>query len=325
LEGNKNSEAHGLIWTSGVKGIMQIIPQSPYLYKVNFLKKYLFAILIILFASGAKYFPIDHYNLDSPDKIFVLPDTLREVSGCAFLDTASFACIQDENGILFIYDLSKNQIKKQYNFHIDGDYEGVTNVDETIYILRSDGTLFEISDYNSPKFKVKTHVTGISAPDNEGLCYDKTNNRLLIASKGKIGKGPELKNKRLIYAFDLSSNKLSAIPAFDFNLENIKQFALSKKIPLPTRSKKNGVEPVLKFNTSAICIHPLTNELYLLSASEHLLFIFDMKGEIRDLVMLDPKIFNKPEGITFNKKGEMLITNEGQDKTPTALLFEFRK
>lgn len=290
-----------------------------------FFKRHLITVLITFFACAAKYGPIGHYDLDSPDKILVLPDTLREVSGCAFLDTVSFACIQDENGILFIYDLSKNQIKKQLNFHLDGDYEGVTEVGDTMYILRSDGTLFEISRYNSPNFKVKSHITGVSASNNEGLCYDKANKRLLIASKGKIGKGPELKNKRIIYAFDLTSNKLSVQPAFDFNLEKVKQFASSKKIPLPTRSKKNGTELILKFNTSAICIHPFTNELYLLSASEHLLFIFDMKGEILDMVMLDPKTFNKPEGITFNEKGEMLITNEGQDKKPTALLFKYKK
>jgi uncharacterized protein YjiK len=146
----------------------------------------------------------------------------------------------------------------------------------------------------------------------------------LIASKGKIDKGLEFKDRRVIYGFDLKTYKISEEPAFSFSVENIKQFARSKKIPLPFRAKKNGAEPILKFNTSAICIHPFTQELYLLSASEHLLFIFDMDGNVLDIIKLDPKIFNKPEGITFNEKGEMLITNEGQNKKPTALIFKYK-
>ena len=58
---------------------------------------------------------ITGYNLTSPDFSFVLPDTLREVSGLAAIDSTSFACAQDENGVLFIYDVLQNRIKKQYS------------------------------------------------------------------------------------------------------------------------------------------------------------------------------------------------------------------
>lgn len=50
-----------------------------------------------------------------------------------------------------------------------------------------------------------------------------------------------------------------------------------------------------------------------------------MNGELRDMAMLNPSIFNKPEGITFNEKGVMLITNEGQDGKLTALTFKLSK
>jgi hypothetical protein len=50
-----------------------------------------------------------------------------------------------------------------------------------------------------------------------------------------------------------------------------------------------------------------------------------MNGDVLDVEALDPLIFNKPEGISFNEKGDMLITNEGQDKKPTALIFKYSK
>lgn len=272
---------------------------------------------------------ITGYNLTAPDNTLILPDTLREVSGLTNIDSTTFACVQDENGILFIYDVSKNEIKKQYVFNIDGDYEGVTRVDKTIYVLRSDGTLFEILNYTSDNFKLTSYATGIPANNNEGLCYDPDGKRLLIACKGKIGKGPEFKDKRVIYGFDLQTKTLTKEPIFDFDLQVIKDFAIKNKLDLPTKTRKKKeqpiTEPFIKFRTSAICIHPQTKKLFLLSASDYLLFIFNMSGDIEHIEQLNPTMFNKAEGITFYENGDMLITNEGQDKKPTLLHFKYRK
>jgi hypothetical protein len=38
---------------------------------------------------------------------------------------------------------------------------------------------------------------------------------------------------------------------------------------------------------------------------------------------LNPAMFNKPEGITFFANGDMLITNEGQEGSPTLLCFPY--
>ncbi len=267
------------------------------------------------------------YDISSPNSIFYLPETLREVSGITVIDTSTVACIQDEQGIIFIYDLFRKQINKQYSFAIDGDYEGITKVNNTIFVLRSDGTLFEIENYSSPDFKMHSYATGIPANNNEGLCYDQDNDRLLIACKGKIGKGKEFKDKRVIYAFSLQSKKLSKDPVFDFDLKIIKQFALENNIKLPQRAKKGGkyTESIIRFRTSAICIHPIEKKLFLLSASEHLLFVFDMNGKIEHIQQLKANLFNKAEGITFLNNGDMLITNEGQDKKPTLLRFNYHK
>lgn len=296
--------------------------------KRHFLSAIVGCIILILLVSTTlnDNREVSGYNLTSPDLSLILPDTLREVSGLVCIDSATFACVQDENGILFIYDFLNNQIRQQYAFNIDGDYEGITRVDKTLYVLRSDGMLYEISDYASPDFKLTSHETAVPAPNNEGLCYDQEHHRLLIASKGKIGKGPEYKDKRVIYGFDLNTKKLLPEPVFDFSLQTMKEFAKNNNIALPTRTKKQGeiTEPVLKFSTSAICIHPLTKKLYLLSAADHALFVFDMKGNIEHLELLDPVKFNKAEGITFLENGDMLVTNEAQDKKPTVLRFNYK-
>lgn len=267
------------------------------------------------------------YNLEQPDKFLVLPDTLREISGLAEIDSVTFACVQDENGILFIYDLVKNQIKSQYTFNIDGDYEGITRIGETMYILRSDGVLFEIVNYTSKTFELNSYETKIPSDNNEGLCYDAENNCLLIASKGKVGKGGEFKDLRVIYSFDLTTKQLSEEPVYEFDVKDIKDFAIENKVDLPTKTRmKKGeevTEPALKFRPSAIAIHPITKKLYLLSAADHLLFIFNQDETLEHIEVLNPKVFNKSEGITFLKNGDMLITNEGQGGAPTLLRFDY--
>ncbi len=267
------------------------------------------------------------YTFSSPDKLLTLPDILQEISGLTNIDTNTFACIQDENGILFIYDIVNNKIRQQYTFSFDGDYEGIARVGKTMYVLRSDGTLFGISDYASENFKLSSYETGIPADNNEGLCYDAANNRLLIAVKGKVGKDRENKDRRVIYGFDLNTKTLSNEPAFDFDLQAIHEFAEKYDINFPAKEKrknqKKEKESTIKFRTSAIAIHPLTKKLYLLSASDHMLFVFDMEGTVEYIELLDEELFNKAEGITFFDTGDMLITNEGQDKKPTLLRFNY--
>lgn len=265
------------------------------------------------------------YDFSRPDLALTLPDTLREISGLTVIDSTTAACIQDENGILFIYDFSANRIVRQYTFHIDGDYEGIARQGKTIFILRSDGTIFEIPDYEKTG-ELNSYVTGIPAANNEGLCPDTANNRLLIACKSKVGKGPENKNMRPVYAFDLSTHRLSAEPVFNFDLEKIIAFAEEKGIDLPVKKKKNGQEVIdLKFRTSAIALHPRTGKLFLLSAVDHMLFIFDKEGTILHIELLDPLLYRKAEGISFLDNGDMLITNEGKDKKPTLLRLNYRE
>jgi uncharacterized protein YjiK len=296
----------------------------------NFISNIFIVLTFALSSCDASYInneKITGYNLTTPDVKFILPDTLHEISGLTNIDSATFACVQDENGIVFIYDAMQNEIKKQFVFGADGDYEGITLVNKTIYVLRSDGYLFEISDYESEEFILTSFSTDIPAKDNEGLCYDTDNNRLLIACKSKIRNGTKSKDNRAIYGFDLKTKTLTQKPIFNFDIKIIKQFAIDNKISLPTKKKKGNQinEPSFKFRPSAIGIHPFTKQLYIISSSDHLLFIFDMNGDIKHIEQLNPFMFNQAEGITFFENGDMLISNEGKDKKPTLLRFNYRK
>jgi len=265
------------------------------------------------------------YNLTAPDTIFNLPGALHEISGFAFTNDHTLACIQDERGTIYFYSTANNEISKQASFYSSGDFEDIAKVGKSLYILRSDATLFEIEDYDAPDLKAISYGLNIPAYDNEGLCYDKENNRLLIASKGNSGKDETFKNKREIYGFDLHTKTLIETPVFTFDEKLLKQFATEHNIELPVKVKKSGkTVPDIKFRPTAIGIHPITKKLFLLSGPDQLFFIFSPQGNIEHLEALNSELFNQPEGMGFLENGDLFISNEGQDKQATLLRFNYK-
>jgi hypothetical protein len=263
---------------------------------------------------------ITGYDFGSPESSVILPAVLREVSGIVLTDTASLACIQDENGIVFFYDLKLKKITRQIDFGPAGEYEGLAMAADTLYVLRSDGLLYGIKDFRSENFNVVSYHTEIPSKDNEGLCYDSQNLRLLIACKEKTGKNDLSKDERYIFGFDLATGRLSRDPVYSFNMKEMLDFASANKIALPMRGKKKGPpEPYLNFHSCAIGIHPLTNMLYILSADDFMLFEFDMGGKIKRIIPLNRGLYNQAEGIAFRNNGDLIISNEGMKKGPGSL------
>lgn len=264
------------------------------------------------------------YKLDQEKQCIILPDELREVSGLTTIDSKTLACVQDEEGIAFIYDLTKQGVTRKIHFAGPGDYEGIAPAAKDLYVLRSDGMLFLIRDFAKDNPEIDSIETGIPNKDNEGLCFDKVNNRLLIGSKNKIGKGPAFKNLRTIYAFDCRKKQLLKDPLYTYDITTIKQFAETNRIALSTKeSRKNPEEQeiALKFQISGLYIHPKSHLLYVLSASDYYLFVFNQQGQIQHLEVLDPQKFNKAEGIAIMQNGDLYVSNEGQAGNPTILLF----
>lgn len=266
------------------------------------------------------------FNFKKPDLILNLPFELREISGLTDLPDNKIACVQDENGIIFIYNLDNDSIIGHYQFGADGDYEGLTRVDSTYFVLRSDATLLEVP---SPWDTTMVSETKLDIPawDNEGLCFDERDNRLLVAPKSKLGKGSEFKDTRAIYSIDLSTKKLNEEPLFLISVSEIEAFANAHNIELPQKVSKQSQDSIssLKFMPSSLAVHPRTDEIYVISAVDQTMAVFEKSGKLINYMRLDPKIFNKPEGITFLENGDMIITNEGQMGIPTLLKFSWLK
>ncbi len=230
-----------------------------------------------------------------------LPEDLKEVSGIAYIDEHRFACVQDENGIIFIYNWQDKKIERKIPFTETGDFEGITVKETTAYVVRADGLIYEVP-LNGNKSEVKSYKTSLTVRHNiEGFCYDKNNNRLLLATKNDDPSYPGSKN---IYAFSLGTTVLENKPVFKIDLEH----------PLfNNKGKKKKT-----FSPSAMAIHPTTNEFYITDGSTSMLMTMDHAGNMLKLYTLGGE-FSQPEGITFSPKGELFISNEGT-KNPGNIL-----
>lgn len=260
-------------------------------------------ILIIVFVGiiiGGVYWLFDikeKRERSRPDDVEIvntwkLPNKLMEISGIAFLEENRIACIQDEQGIIFIYNISSSEIEREISFGKTGDYEAITVVGNNAYVLRSDGTLFEIMDFmkSSDDPKVNIYDTPMTKDhDLEGLCYDKANNRLLLAMKESDHENNDFKG---VYEFDLATKKLATSPIIKLNA-NLK---ISDK-------RKN-------FLPTEIGIDPFSGKMYILDATNPSLVEFKNENPI-EIYELNDRIFPQPEGLTFGSKGEIFIATEG--------------
>lgn len=247
------------------------------------------------------------YQINQPDEIIPLPHFLEEISGLGFYSDDEIACVQDEEGIVVFYHLKQKNISDKIPFGDLGDYEGIESVNGIIYVLRNDGTLFQIQNIGTSKQETKKLKTKLNASyDTEGLTYDPEHERLLIACKAKAGEGSYFQNKKGVYAYDLKLQKFQKEPVFTIRKEDLYFFIHQHDL----MDLAFYADDEMPFQPSGIAIHPATGHYYILSAENRMLLVLDQEYHIAFLTKLDKSIFPKPEGITFDSNGDLFISSE---------------
>ena len=251
----------------------------------------------------------------SPEESTVhdLPTDLNEISGITFLNDSVLLAIQDEEGILFYYNIIHNKILKKQTFAENDDYEDLAIAGKDMYTITSKGLIHQIKDFESSTPVVKSYKTAFTAKnDIEGLAYDKKNNRLLIAPK-EAGLDKD-KTTKEIYGFDLKTMTLQSKPVYTIHLAEIE--AQFKGDALEESSKKflkalgnHNMNKV--FRSSALAVNERTGETYILSAINGIIIVLSPEGILKKLIQLSGPEYKQPEGIAFSPMGKLYISNEG--------------
>jgi hypothetical protein len=250
------------------------------------------------------------YNLDEKIK-YLMPESLQEVSGICFRNgnPDTVYAIQDEEGKVFRMALG---VKKQLNvkFNRSGDYEDVTFLGERIFVMQSKGNFFafaaedaiykEVDDVQEWKeLMPKAEYESMYGDDETGNLY-------VLCKHCPDDHDKDLVTGYIIHAGDNSMR----VESFTIDVGSL-------------RGKKGKVKK--GFRPSALAKNPITNEWFIISAVNQLLVVADSNWRILNSYHLNSNDFNQPEGIAFDRDGNMYISNEGDDITSGNILKFIRK
>lgn len=247
------------------------------------------------------------YQLSQPNGKQKLPSELKEISGLAWLKEDVLATVQDEKGNIYIVDLTSGEVTEKIDFGKNGDYEGIAVLGEDIWVVRSDGRLYEVLKNG----EVNVYDTPLDEDfDVEGLDWYDAEGVLLLACKGFPGQGSSLKQKKTCYAFDPVTKTMDLTP---FLIVDLAEVAKGKK-----RKNLDEVDEFFNpgkgnkvFQPSGVSVHPTSGDIYLISSVGKKLLIFSPGGDLIHIESLDYDHFPQPEGICFSPKGKLYISTEG--------------
>ncbi len=274
-------------------------------------------IMMVLVIAGAIYGIYEKNDYDFKDSTksykiinkWELPSELEEVSGIHWVSDDRIACIQDEEGIIFIFDLNSNSIVKRYKFGPSGDYEALTFLNGEYWVIESSGKLYKVKNLDLAEKDAEKFTLDFEYRHNiEGLASTQDGDLWLAVKERNLDNRGDYK---AIYSFDPKTNKLNYDPVVKINY-NDPAFDV-----LRTNNPRKLIRP------SDISFHPVTGELYVLDAEFQKLLILKDSGKIKELHLLDPEEFSQPEGLCFSPSGRMFIANEGLGGAPNIIELKF--
>lgn len=217
---------------------------------------------------------------DSPLKSYKLQEELNEASGLAYYSQEELVLVNDEKGILYFFDLEEEKVTRTIEFKKKGDFEGVTVVNNKLFALESNGTLYTI---------IGEEVSSIQLFDDgfdfEGLCYHEQRNSLLIACKEHSDQKKD--DYIWIFEYDISNGRLEKKPFL--------KIARSKKLK--------------SFRPSGITLHNNGN-LFITSAVNRSIIEVDRNANVLNNFRLPKMKYPQVEGIAFDEQGYLFLVNE---------------
>ncbi len=264
------------------------------------------------------------YVFTSPDAHFELPKELDEISGLALLEEGRLGAVQDEEGILFLIDSQTGEVVERHEFGKTGDYEAVDYAEGRLFILRSDGHVMRFDGGWSALDEATTFDLDIPKRcDAEGLRFDAAERRLLVSCKDEPGPGLEV--EKAIYAFDPDGQKLQDEPVFVVDSRRLNASLPDHPVNQAVRSVLSDKVDLSGFRPSELAIHPVTDELFILSSVRETILALDRDGEPSRLWVLPSDLLTQPEGMVFLPNGDLFIASEAANRDEAVLLrFNYR-
>ena len=249
------------------------------------------------------------YDLAGPPQDrWELPRDLAEPSGLAVAGGGRVLAHGDERAVVFELDPAAHRVVKRFEFGrpaARGDFEGVAVVDSRVFLVTSDGVLYEGPEgADGEAVEFVTHSTGAGRScEVEGLAYDPGTRSLLLACK--TPRVAALEGRLTVLGWSLDRGALDPEPRLS--------------VPLERGFGRAGFHP------SELVREPGTGHYLVLAAREHAIAELSSAGDVVATVALPRRLHPQAEGLALASDGSLLIGNERKSKDSRGTLSTYRR
>jgi len=253
------------------------------------------------------------YDLLKPVKGWALSDSLAEISGIAFLKNERLIAIEDIHPILYEFRLGDstgaiiNKLEFRETDKEKFDFEDLATIGDTVYALWSHGAIFKIVKQKKGATSERMKTWLKKENNTEGLAYDPLSGNLLVACKDDAGLEDVKKSTRAVYEFDIKADSLKPDPFMLINKSDFENVAGEK----------------IDFYPAAIAVHPVSHDIFIISTKDtKCIAQFTHDGKLKAFDYLEKEMLPQPEGICFDRKGNLYISTQARHGK-SAHIYEF--
>jgi SdiA-regulated protein len=228
---------------------------------------------------------------------WLLPHELHEVSGLALTGDGRLLAHGDNTGWVYEIDPRQGRVLKRFALGdqqgvVHDDFEGITIANGTIYMIASNGTLYEFEEgKDGARVSFTLHDTRLGHEcEFEGVAYDPSGEALVLPCKTIVNKS--LHDHLVLYRWNLRG---SASPRISM-----------QTIPLAPLLNGSGLT---KLHPSDITIDPATGHYVLIASKQSALLEITPSGElVRESPL--PGTHPQAEGVAVTRDGMLIIGDE---------------
>jgi uncharacterized protein YjiK len=246
----------------------------------------------------------------TPIARWLMPASLKEISGIALTADGRLLAHDDSHGRVTEIDYRSGAIIKQFvlgPLTVKADFEGITVADASVFMLASNGSLYEFKEGKDGETVPYTIVdTGLSEEcEFEGVVFDPRIKSLLLACK--IVKDRSLRDSLVIYRWKLQDGLSRAA-------------RLSRlTVPFTAVAGANGWKTV---HPSDITIDPTTGNYLIIASVAKALVEITPTGVVVSARPL-PGEHAQAEGLAVTKDHILIVSDEAANGPAVITLYRF--
>lgn len=246
----------------------------------------------------------------SPLALWILPREMGEVSGLSLTSDGRLLAHGDEWGQVYVIEPRGGALLKRFSIGASSaetraDFEGITVVGERIFMVASNGMLYEFAEgADGERVRFKVHDTRLGKEcEFEGVAFDSAQGILVLPCKNVGTKN--LRDNLVLYRWLVAGGADSVLAPLTIPLRNV----------IGTNAWKN-------LHPSDVTVDPATGNYLLIAAQEKALIEITPLGDVVRAIPLPGK-HKQAEGVALTRDGILIVGDEATTRPASLTLYRW--